>query len=178
MSIRTFQDHTPKIAPTAYIDPFALVIGEVVVEDFASLWPMVVARGDVNKIIIGTRTNIQDGSILHVSHQSSSSQGRSLMIGERVTVGHQSTLHACTIEHHCLIGIGSIVLDGSVIQPYTFLAAGSLVPPGKVLEGGYLWRGRPTEKVRSLTPEEIEYLTYSADHYVQLAQQHHSLLCP
>lgn len=178
MSIRIFQDHTPKIATTAYIDPFALVIGSVVVEDFASLWPMVVARGDVNNIVIGARTNIQDGTILHVSHRSSFQRGRSLLIGEQVTVGHQATLHACTIEHHCLIGIGSIVLDGAVVQPYTFLAAGSLVPPEKVIEGGYLWRGRPVEKVRCLTDEEIDYLTYSADHYVQLAQQHHALICP
>ena len=177
MPTRVFKNQHPKVAATAYLDPFALVIGDVVVEEWASLWPMVVARGDVNRIVIGPRTNIQDGSILHVAHQRPAARGGALVIGEYVTVGHQVTLHACTIEHHCLIGIGSIVLDGAVIQPYTFLAAGSLVPPAKVIEGGHLWRGQPAEKVRPLTSEEMEYLTYSANHYVQLAQ-HYQPLCP
>jgi carbonic anhydrase/acetyltransferase-like protein (isoleucine patch superfamily) len=173
MPIRDFDNHYPHIAPTAYIDTMAVVIGEVTIEEYASLWPMVVARGDVNRISIGARTNIQDNTVLHVTHDGPYCPGgRALIIGEEVTVGHQVTLHACTIGHHCLIGIGSIVLDGAELQPYTLLAAGSLVSPDKILEGGYLWRGRPAQKVRPLTASELEYFTYSASRYVQLAQRY------
>jgi len=173
MSIREYLGHSPKIAESAYIDPMALVIGQVTMGEQASLWPMVVARGDIESISIGARTNVQDNSVLHVSHDSEYCPGGlSLLIGEAVTVGHQANLHACTIEHHCLVGIGAIVLDGAVLQPYTLLGAGSLVPPGKVLEGGHLWLGNPVKKIRPLTEKEIAYFEYSANHYVKLAQQH------
>lgn len=173
MPNRDYAGHIPVIADSAYIDPMALVIGQVTIAEQASLWPMVVARGDVHCINIGARTNVQDNSVLHVSHDGKYCPGgRALVIDEAVTVGHQANLHACTIKHHCLIGIGAIVLDGAVLSPYTLLGAGSLVPPGKVLEGGYLWYGNPVKKVRRLTETEIEYFEYSANHYVKLAQQH------
>lgn len=173
MPIRHFENHSPQIALTAYIDPFALVIGNVTIDEEASLWPMVVARGDINQITIGARTNVQDNTVLHVTHDGRYCPGgQALMIGEEVTIGHHVTLHACTVEHHCLIGMGSIVLDGAILQPYTLLAAGSLVSPNKVLEGGYLWRGSPARQIRSLTSEEREYLVYSAHYYVQLAQRY------
>ena len=175
MSIRSFEDTAPRIHPSAYIDPLALVVGDVEIAEDASLWPMVVARGDINAIRIGARTNIQDGSILHVTHAGPySPEGIPLLIGEDVTVGHKACLHACRIEHHCLIGMGAIVLDGAVIEPYTLLAAGSLVPPRKVLESGYVWRGNPAQKSRPLSVREREYLDYSAQHYVRLAQRHQS----
>jgi carbonic anhydrase/acetyltransferase-like protein (isoleucine patch superfamily) len=177
MAIRDYANHSPVIAQTAYIDPMALVIGQVTIDEQASLWPMAVARGDVHRISIGARTNVQDNTVLHVTHDSHYCPGgRALIIGEAVTLGHQVSLHACTIEHHCLIGIGSIVLDKAVLQPYTLLGAGSLVAPGKILEGGYLWQGRPAKKIRLLTDEEMEYFEYSANHYVKLAQQHQSNL--
>ena len=173
MPIRDFLDYTPVIADNVYIDAMALVIGQVNIGQQASLWPMVVARGDINSISIGARTNIQDGSVLHVTHDSQFYPGgQSLVIGEAVTIGHQVTLHACTIEHHCLIGIGAIVLDGAIVKPYTLVGAGSLVPPGKVLEGGYLWHGSPVKKRRPLTEKEIAFFEYSANHYVKVAQQH------
>lgn len=173
MPIRDFETYSPQIASTAYIDPLAVVIGQVIIGEYTSLWPFVVARGDINRITIEARTNIQDNTVLHVNHDGPYCLGgQALFIGEEVTVGHQSILHACTIEHHCLIGMGAIVLDGAVLQPYTLLAAGSLVSPGKVLEGGYLWRGRPAQKARLLTDAEREYLSYSANHYIELAQQH------
>jgi carbonic anhydrase/acetyltransferase-like protein (isoleucine patch superfamily) len=173
MPIRNFKNQTPKIAANVYIDPMALVIGEVTIAEYASLWPMVVARGDINSISIGARTNIQDNTVLHVTHDSQYYPGgQALVIGDAVTVGHQVNLHACTIEHHCLIGIGSIVLDGAVLKPYTLVGAGSIVPPGKELEGGYLWLGSPVKKIRPLTTEEMEYFEYSATHYVDLAQQY------
>jgi carbonic anhydrase/acetyltransferase-like protein (isoleucine patch superfamily) len=173
MTIRTFQNHTPEIADTAYIDPAALVIGQVKIGADSSVWPMTVIRGDINTVTIGERTNIQDSSILHVTHDGPYSPGgASLLIGNDVTVGHGVTLHACTLEDNCLIGIGSIVLDGAVIGKNAMLGAGSLVPGGKVLEGGYLWMGRPAKKVRELTIKEIEYLSYSAEHYVKVKQMH------
>jgi carbonic anhydrase/acetyltransferase-like protein (isoleucine patch superfamily) len=173
MPIRDYAGHTPVIADSVYIDPMALVIGQVTIDEQASLWPMTVARGDINRISIGARTNIQDNAVLHVTHDSKYCPGGlALKIGEAVTVGHQASLHACTIEHHCLIGIGAIILDGAILQPYTLLGAGSLVSPGKVLEGGYLWRGRPAKKIRPLTSEEMDYFEYSANHYVKLAHQH------
>lgn len=173
MPIRTFENLHPKIADTAYVDPLAVIIGDVTIEDYASVFPMVVARGDVQRISIGARTNIQDAVVLHVSHDSEYCPGgRELWIGSDVTVGHQAVLHACTVEAHCLVGIQAVILDGARLESYTLLAAGSLVPPNKVLEGGYLWRGNPVQKVRPLTEQEQHFLEYSAQHYVKLAQRH------
>lgn len=173
MPIRPFEKISPKIAGTAYVDSLAVIIGDVTIGEYASVFPMVVARGDVQRITIGARTNIQDGSILHVSHDSHHCPGgRELWIGEDVTVGHQAVLHACTVAAHCLVGIQAVILDGARLEPYTLLAAGSLVSPKKVLEGGYLWRGNPAQKIRPLTEQEREFLEYSAQHYVTLAQRH------
>jgi carbonic anhydrase/acetyltransferase-like protein (isoleucine patch superfamily) len=157
------------------VHPRATVIGEVSLGTDASVWPGAVIRGDVNSIVIGDASNIQDGSVLHVSHKTPASPaGGPLVIGARVTVGHTVILHACTIGDECLIGMGSIILDRAVIQKQVLLGAGSLVPEGKVLESGYLYLGRPAKRVRELTAEEIAYFNYSAQHYVQLAQSYHS----
>lgn len=173
MTIRSFNGISPSIAPTAYVDETALVVGDVTIGDDASLWPMAVARGDVHAIIIGRRTNIQDGSVLHVTQDNSFNPGGyPLHIGDDVTVGHNVTLHACTIEDLCLIGMGSTVLDGAVIHSRAMVGAGSLVTPGKELEGGYLYLGSPAKKARPLTEEELSYLTYSSRHYAALKDQH------
>ena len=173
MTIRTFQNHTPFIAESAFVDSAALVIGQVSIGADSSVWPMTIIRGDINTVTIGERTNIQDGSILHATHDGPYSPGGAkLTIGSDVTVGHGVVLHACTLEDACLIGIGSVVLDGAVIQKHALLGAGSLVPGGKKLEGGYLWMGRPAKKIRELTDKEIEYLSYSANHYVNVKQMH------
>ena len=171
--IRPYQGKAPRIDPSAWIDPCALVIGDVEIGAHSSVWPMAVVRGDVHFIHIGTHTNIQDGSILHVSHDSRFQPGGApLIIHDRVTVGHQVVLHGCEIHASCLIGIGSRVLDRAVIHAMTLLGAGSLVPPGRVLEGGYLWHGAPVQRIRPLTETEREYLDYSAHHYVRLADRH------
>lgn len=178
MPVRSFANQTPSIADDVFIDPMALVIGDVTIEAGASIWPMVVARGDIQSIHIGERSNIQDGTVLHVTHDGPFSPGgRALTIEHDVTVGHKAVLHACTIKHHCLIGIGAIVLDGAVLEPYVLLAAGSVVSPNKVLEGGFLWRGSPAKKARPLTEKEREFLDYSAKNYVKIAQQHKESLC-
>jgi carbonic anhydrase/acetyltransferase-like protein (isoleucine patch superfamily) len=173
MTIRKFHTHTPKIHKTAYIDPTALIIGQVTMGADSSIWPMSVVRGDINTITIGERTNIQDGSILHVSHEGEfSPDGASMTIGNDVTVGHSVVLHACTLMDCCLIGIGTVILDNAIVHKHAMVGAGSLVTNGKELEGGYLWMGRPAKKVRKLSEREIEYLSYSANHYVKVKQMH------
>ena len=173
MAIRNYQGVEPKIHEDAYIDQAATVIGQVVIGAESSLWPMVVARGDVNHIEIGARTNIQDGSVLHVTHDGPYSEGGfPLIVGNDVTVGHNVTLHACTVESGCLIGMGSIVMDGAMVKSGAVVGAGALVPPGKTLEGGYLWIGAPVKRARALTQEERESIVYSAEHYARLAHSH------
>ncbi len=164
---------TPTLAAGAWVHPRATVIGEVTLGADASVWPGAVIRGDVNSIAIGEASNIQDGSVLHVSHKTPDNPaGGPLVIGARVTVGHTVILHACTIEDECLIGMGSIILDRAVIQKHVLLGAGSLVPEGRVLESGYLYLGRPAKRVRELTADEMAYFNYSAQHYVQLARSY------
>jgi len=173
MSVRPFGDELPRLGVRVWIDPAAVVIGRVEIGDDASLWPMAVARGDVNSISIGARTNVQDGSVLHVTHDGPYSPGGlPLVIGEDVTVGHRAMLHACTIGHRCLIGMSATVLDGAVLEDEVFLAAGTLVPPGKRLQGRSLYRGSPAQRVRSLSEEELAMLRYSAEHYVRLKDRY------
>jgi len=172
-SITPYRGIHPQCAAGAWVHPRATVIGEVNLGPDASVWPGAVIRGDVNSIAIGEATNIQDNSVLHVSHKTPAHpKGGPLVIGARVTVGHAVILHACTIADECLIGMGSIILDGAVVQQHVLLGAGSLVPEGKVLESGHLYLGRPAKPVRPLTAEEIAYFAYSAEHYVQLARSY------
>ncbi len=172
-SIRSFKNITPTLGQRCYIDPMATVIGDVVLGDDVSVWPMVAIRGDVNFIRIGARTNVQDGSVLHVTHSGPlSPEGFPLSIGADVTIGHGAVIHACTIEDEVLIGMGSVVLDGAVIQKGAMVGAGSVVSPGKVLEGGYLYLGSPARQVRELSQKEKDFLQYSAQHYVKLKDEY------
>ncbi|WP_089724829.1 gamma carbonic anhydrase family protein [Candidatus Thiosymbion oneisti] len=172
-NVRFFRGKHPQIAADAWIDASAIVIGDVKVGPRSSIWPLCVIRGDVHRIEIGTATNIQDGTILHVSHDSRFLPGGApVIIHDQVTVGHQAVLHGCEIRDHCLIGIGARVLDRAVLEPRTMVGAGSLVPPGKELEGGYLWVGTPVKRIRALKDPEIEYLDYVAEHYAKLADGH------
>ncbi|MBH43851.1 MAG: gamma carbonic anhydrase family protein [Gammaproteobacteria bacterium] len=170
--IRDFKNYNPKIHESAYIDMAATIIGNVTVGEDSAFWPQSVARGDISSINVGSRTNIQDGSILHVTHKSHYSEEFPLIVGDDVTIGHSVILHACTIEDTCLIGMGSIVLDGAIIESGSMLAAGSLVGPGKKIEGGYLYLGTPVKKARKLTNEEKEFLKYSAKSYVDLKNEY------
>jgi len=173
MNIRSYNKVMPAIHASAYVDEQAVVIGDVAIGADSSLWPMVVARGDVNFIRIGARSSIQDGSVLHVTHAHPDvPDGHPLLIGDEVTVGHNVTLHGCTVGDGCLIGMGSIVLDGAVLESGVLLGAGSLVPPGKILQGGYLWMGSPVKKVRPLTDVERARFGYSAAHYVRLKENY------
>jgi len=168
-NIRAYRDKTPRLGSGVYVDPAAVVIGDVELGDDASIWPFVVVRGDVNYIRIGARTNIQDGSVLHVTHDGPYTPGGfPLTIGSDVTVGHGAILHACTIEDACLIGMHATVLDGVRVCRHSMIGAGAMVSPGKVVGEGELWLGNPARCVRKLTDTQIEQLHYSADHYVRL----------
>ncbi len=172
-AITPFNGIHPELAPGAWVHPRATVIGEVKLGENASVWPGAVVRGDVNHIYIGESTNIQDNSVLHVSHKTAADPtGGPLIVGARVTVGHTVILHGCTIEDECLIGMGSIILDRALVKKHVLLGAGSLVPEGKVLESGYLYLGRPAKLVRELTAEEIAYFNYSAEHYIRLMRSY------
>jgi len=174
-NIRSFENHNPDISDTAFVDDSAVVTGNVVLGEDSSVWPCCSVRGDIHSITIGKRSNIQDGSILHVTHDSEYAPGGfKLTVGDDVTIGHNVVLHACTVENLCLIGMGSVVLDGAVVQSGAMVGAGSLVPPHKVLEGGYMWLGSPVKKVRELSEKEKSFLKYSAQHYVKLKSRHTS----
>lgn len=169
LTLRGFNQVTPEIGARVWVDPAATIIGAVCLRDDVSVWPNVVLRGDVESIEIGARSNIQDGVIGHVTHDGPFTPGGfPLVVGEDVTVGHAAVLHACTIGDRCLVGMGALVLDGAELESDVMLAAGSLVSPGKRLESGWLYRGRPAARVRRLTDRELEMLVYSAGHYVRL----------
>lgn len=171
--IRKFEGKQPQLAKGVFIDDSALVLGDVTIGEDASVWPMAAVRGDVNRILIGARTNVQDNSVLHVTHDGPYTPGGvPLLIGDDVTVGHNVILHACTIGNRCLIGMGAIVMDKAVLEDEVFIAAGALVTPGKKLRGGYLYRGNPAVEARPLTQDELDNLHYSAQHYVRLKNRH------
>ena len=172
--LRPFRDRLPTLGARAYVDPAASVIGDVVLGDDVSVWPFTVVRGDVNFIRVGDRTNLQDGSVVHVSHDGPHAKlgGFATRIGNDVTIGHKAIIHACTIEDAVLIGMGAIVLDGAVVRKHGFVGAGALVPPGKVVGEGELWLGNPAKKARQLSDAEIEALYYSAGHYVRLKDEY------
>jgi carbonic anhydrase/acetyltransferase-like protein (isoleucine patch superfamily) len=171
--IRGFGGIAPQLGARAYVDEQAALIGDVALGDDASIWPFAAVRGDVNRIVIGHRSNVQDNSVLHVTHDGPYSPGGVMLtIGDDVTIGHGVILHACTIGDRCLIGMGAIVMDRVVVESDVLIAAGSMVPPGKVLNSGWLYRGAPALPARKLTAAEIEHFRYSAAHYVRLKDRY------
>jgi carbonic anhydrase/acetyltransferase-like protein (isoleucine patch superfamily) len=174
MSVRPFLDKNPKLGERVYVDPAGCVIGEVTLGDDVSIWPMAVVRGDVNSIVIGARTNVQDAAVVHVTHEGPYTRpgGWPTVIGADVTIGHGAIIHACTVEDLCLIGMGATVLDGAVVKRYGFVGAGAVVSPGKTVGEAELWLGNPARLVRRLSDREIEQLHYSAQHYVRLKDKY------
>lgn len=166
--LRRYKDLFPVIGDRVMIDDSSVIVGDVRLADDVSIWPLVAARGDVNYIQVGARSNIQDGSVLHVTHKSAKNpEGNPLIVGEDVTVGHKVMLHGCTIGNRVLVGMGSILLDGVVVEDDVMIGAGSLVPQHKRLESGYLYLGSPVKQVRPLKEAELEGLRYSANNYVK-----------
>jgi carbonic anhydrase/acetyltransferase-like protein (isoleucine patch superfamily) len=169
MPLAPYLDAAPALGERVYVHASAQVIGSVRIGADSSVWCNAVLRGDVNDIVIGCCSNIQDLTMGHVSHRSASKpQGSPLVIGDYVTIGHSVILHGCRIGNECLIGMGTIVMDDVVVPSQVMIGAGSLVSPGKTLESGFLYMGRPAEKVRPLSEAEIAYLRYSAEHYVRV----------
>ena len=169
MTLRTYQGVAPTLGERVYVDPAAVVIGRVSLGDDTSVWPMAVIRGDVHTITIGARCSVQDGAVLHVTHEGPYSPGGGpLVIGAEVTIGHQAVLHACTVGNRCLVGMGSILLDGVIVEDEVLIGAGSLVAPRTRLGARTLWLGNPARKARALSAREIESLAYSAGHYVRV----------
>ncbi|EOC1327784.1 gamma carbonic anhydrase family protein [Cronobacter dublinensis] len=166
--LRPYKNTFPQTGQRVMVDSSSVVIGDVRMADDVGVWPLVVIRGDVNYVSVGARTNIQDGSVLHVTHKSYyNPDGNPLLIGEDVTVGHKVMLHGCTIGNRVLVGMGSIVLDGAIIEDDVMIGAGSLVPQNKRLESGYLYLGSPVKQIRPLKEAEREGLRYSANNYVK-----------
>ncbi len=173
MNIRNFDGTRPALGTGVFIDPTALVIGDVRIGDYSSVWPMTVIRGDIHRIRIGERSSIQDGSVLHVTHAGPyNPDGYPLTLGNEVTVGHRVTLHGCTLGNRILVGMSTTVMDGAVIEDDVVIGAGSLVTEGKTLKSGWLYLGRPVRAVRELTDAERSYFKYTADRYVQLGQRY------
>jgi len=172
-AIRPFLDKHPVLGQRVYIDPACTIIGEVELGDDVSVWPGTVIRGDVNHVRIGARSNVQDGSVIHVSHDSPYNKGGyPTLVGEGVTIGHGCIIHACNIGDYCLVGMGACILDGAVIEANAFIAAGAVLGPGKVVRSGELWAGNPARLMRRLSEKDIEGLRYSADHYVRLKDRY------
>ncbi|MBW8186689.1 gamma carbonic anhydrase family protein [Shewanella nanhaiensis] len=172
-SLRSYKGVTPTLHQDVYIDEACVLVGDIDLDDDSSIWPLVAARGDVNHMKIGKRTNVQDGTILHVTRKSASNpNGHPLLIGDDVTVGHKAMLHGCTLGNRILIGMGAIILDGATVEDDVILGAGSLVPPNKVLKSGFLYVGSPAKQIRPLTEAELKFLPESAENYVRLKNEY------
>lgn len=168
-NVTAYLSHNPMLGDGVYVHPAATVIGDVVLGDDVSVWPGTVIRGDVNSIRIGAGSNVQDLSVLHVSHRSERDpEGCPLVIGQHVTIGHRVILHGCTIGDACLIGMGAIIMDRAVVEPRVLVGAGALVPEGRLLESGYLYLGSPVRRIRPLSEGELAHFDYSARHYIRL----------
>ena len=173
LNLRSFRGRTPRIGGRVLIDPSAVVIGEVTLEEDVSVWPQASIRGDMHSIHVGARTSVQDGCVLHITHAGPyNPDGWPLQIGCDVTIGHQATLHGCTVGDRVLIGMGATVMDGAVVEDDVVIAAGALVTSGKRLRSGFLYAGAPAREMRALSAREMDYFCYSAANYVRLKDQH------
>ena len=171
MPIHPFRDKRPQLADGVFLAPSAVRTGDIEVGEHVSFWFHTVARGDVNWIRVGAGSNIQDGSVLHVSYRQFA-----LTIGERVTVGHGAIVHGCTLEDCCLVGMGATILDGAVVESEAQVAAGALVPPGKRIPAGHLAVGVPAKVVRPLTDEELAKNAEGVDRYQSLKEDYRAVL--
>ena len=167
MTLYPFGDIYPKVAASAFIAPGARVIGDVTIGEDSSIWYNCVLRGDVERIAVGARSNIQDGSVVHVT-----TRRYATAIGDDVLIGHLAMIHGCVIENHAFIGLGAIVMDDCVVAEDGMLAAGALLTPGKRIGRGELWAGRPARLLRVLTDEDIARNRTGAAGYVELARAH------
>jgi len=172
-ALRSHQGISPQLGERTMVDPAAVVIGDVELGDDCSVWPGAIIRGDMHKIRIGHKTSVQDNAVLHITHASDFNPGGwPLTIGTEVTIGHSVNLHGCTLGNRILVGIGSIIMDGAVVEDEVVIGAGTLVPPGKTLKSGYLYVGSPCKQARALSDKERAFFPYSAQNYCKLKDQY------
>lgn len=169
MPVYPFEGHSPQISPGALVVPNATLIGRVRLADQVSVWFNAVLRGDNDDIVVGARSNIQDGCVIHVD------AGKPCHIGEDCVVGHQAMLHGCRLGNRVLVGIGAVVLNDAVLADDLIVAAGSLVPERARLESGKLYLGTPAKPVRDLKPEELDRIRYGAAHYVEKIEKYRAI---
>ena len=168
-----FRGTSPRLDPTAFVAPGAQIIGDVSLGSQVSIWYNCVVRGDVNSIRIGARTNIQDGSVVHVdSPKPGRSPGHPTLIGEDVLIGHMAMVHGCILADRAFVGLGAIVMDGCEMESDTMLAAGAMLTPGKRIPAGQIWAGRPARYLRDLTEDEREAHLRGVATYIALAEAH------
>ncbi|ODC05037.1 gamma carbonic anhydrase family protein [Terasakiispira papahanaumokuakeensis] len=173
MPVREYQGKQPVLGERVFVDPTAVVIGDVTLGEDCSVWPMAVIRGDMHHIRIGARTSVQDGCVLHITHASDFNPGGfPLEIGDDVTIGHKALLHGCTIGSRVLVGMGAIIMDGVVVEDEVIIAAGAVVTPGKHLASGYVYGGNPAKPLRPLKEKEQRFFPYTAANYAQLKDLH------
>lgn len=180
MTPLTFGGKTPRIDPAAFVAPGARLIGDIEIGPEASVWYNCVLRGDMNRIRIGARTNVQDGTVIHVdpARPGGPSEGFPVLIGEEVLIGHMAMIHGCVLHDRAFVGLGSIIMDGCVIESDAMLAAGAMLTPGKRVPSGQLWAGRPARLVRELTADDLAGMQMGVAHYVALARKHVEALAP
>ena len=164
--IREYDGHKPKIHPSAYIHETAEIIGKVTIEKDASVWPFCVLRGDVDEIVIGEGTNIQDNTVIHTN------AGKPAILGKRISVGHSVVLHGCTVMDDCIVGMGSIVLDGATVESDCIVGAGAVVSPNHKVPKGSMALGIPARVIRKLRPDELEHIRWNAKEYYTLSDKH------
>ena len=177
--ILSFGGKVPRIDPSAFVAAGARLVGDVEIGPESSVWYNCVLRGDVNRIRIGARSNIQDGSVIHVdSPKPGEPEGHPTLIGDEVLVGHLAMVHGCILHDRAFVGLGAIVMDGCVIEGDAMLAAGAMLTPGKRIPSGQLWAGRPAKYVRDLSKEELQGMRAGVAHYVALAKAHRQSAAP
>ena len=173
MAIRPYRGTTPVLGARVFVDPTAVVLGDVQLGDDCSVWPLAVIRGDMHRIRLGARVSVQDGAVLHITHASDYNPGGfPLVIGDDVTIAHQAMLHGCTIGSRVLIGMKAMVMDGAVVEDEVIIAAGAMVPPGKVCESGHVYMGSPAKQARPITEKERSFFRYTAANYAKLKDFH------
>ena len=171
-----FDGKAPRLHDTTFVAPGACLIGDVDIGAEASIWYNCVLRGDVNRIRVGARSNIQDGAIVHVDSAKPGSHGHPTIIGDEVLIGHLAMVHGCILHDRAFVGLGAIVMDGCEIESGGMLAAGAMLTPGRRIPAGQLWAGRPAKYVRDLGEEELAAQREGIAHYVALAQAHRQAL--
>jgi len=172
-TLLSFAGKAPAIDPTAFVAPGAWLIGDIEIGPGSSIWYNCVLRGDVNRIRIGARTNIQDGTVVHVeSGHPGAEAGHATIIGDEVLIGHLAMVHGCRLHDRAFVGLGAIVMNGCAIEGDAMLAAGAMLTPGKCIPAGQLWAGRPAKYLRDLTPDDLAGMREGVAHYAELAKRH------